>query len=185
MKAIVLLLLTLAMIPNSLAQFSKWVLLSPADTDARHRAYHPTISQNSKSADFVDVRIPWVDDGKSYWLALASSELEEEALEFRAVIRSAKMPPQILAFSPLARQGKWTGGRYEKRPGYIELTLHKSFLDKAYIYHDFSNPFTRDGGFYYTIKLSEYPVKEDGTAPATSAADSDPKSKTESNGRSR
>jgi hypothetical protein len=127
----------------------------------------------------LDVRIPWIDDGKSYWLVLASSKLSDDDLEFRdvfkgAVLNGAGMPSHILAFSPLAQQVKWKGGPSEKKPGFIEFTLHKSQVSKAYIYHDFWNPMILDGGFYYTVKLGEYPVEQGGADQPATAVESKP-----------
>jgi|GEM_PF-2711240 len=179
MKCFAMLILTLAVAPCSFARFSKFVILTSTEQEASHKSYHPRIIQNPESVDFVDVRIPWIDDGKSYWLVLASSKLSDDDLEFRdvfkgAVLKGAGMPSHILAFSPLAQQVKWKGGRSEKKPGFIEFTLHKSQVSKAYIYHDFWNPMVLDGGFYYTVKLGEYPVEQGGADQPATAVESKP-----------
>ena len=67
-------------------------------------------------------------------------------------------------FPRLPNRGDGYVDRYEARPGFIEFTLHKSLVEKAYIYHDFPNPRVLDGGFYYTIKLDAYTVEQEHAA---------------------
>ena len=110
MKIIAIFIFTLAAALSSFARTSEFVILTPAVKDARHKAYHPRIIQNPNSKEFVNVRIPWEDDGKGYWLVLARRKLPDEDLEFRGVIGGAGMPSNVLAFSPLTQQGRWIRG---------------------------------------------------------------------------
>ena len=160
MRAMKILFISLILIQYSCAMTSFFEVITPKKSDLKYKSYHPEITQNSQNEDLVDVKITWVDDGKSYWLVVASKELDEKSLNFRRLIGGAgyAKSSNLLVFSPLGRNGKFVEWAFEETPNFIEFTLHKSLLARSYIYHDFSNPFTSDGGIYYTVKLADYKV---------------------------
>ena len=159
MKAFLILMVLVAFPSSLMARSSDFVLLSYDTEDARHARFHPQLSQNSHDLNCVNVRIPWVDDGKDYWLVITSEDLPDGELNFRGLINDDADPSRVLLISPLAQTGGWVEGSFVEKPGFIDLTLRKSLLDRAYIFHDFANSGTLDGGFFYAIDLSSYPVE--------------------------
>ena len=138
------------------------MILKAGSYDGDRAKYRPTLKVNEENPDFIDVRIPHHDDGRSYWIVIATKELADEDLEFRGIAWGGKIPSTIESFARLGESADLWAGE-EKRKGYIDFTVHKKILTRCYVYHDYDFPLD-DGGYYYTYKLPDLKVEQAGAS---------------------
>lgn len=165
----VVLYLLLSLSPAS-AIFAQFLILDAQNCAGEQAKFRPSLKVNTKNPNFVDVRIPHHDDGRAYWLVIATDALQDEALEFRSIAWGSRMPDTIESFSRLGESvDLWSGDA--KPRGYIEFSIHRRVLKRCYVYHDYDVPLD-DGGFYYTYKLSGFGVVQDGENRPSNAPES-------------
>ena len=161
------LLLTLSLVGLSFspaaAIISEFRILDGSGYEDVHAKYKPTIKENEKNPLFVDVRVPFIEDSRAYWLVTASKPLDGKKLNFRSIAWGDSPPEYIQSFVRLG-ESLDLDERPPKRRGYIEFTVSKKLLPLCYIYHDYES-IVDDGFFYYTYDLSKHKV-EQGAAPA-------------------
>jgi hypothetical protein len=138
---------------TSFAAFSKFVVVSP-DTENTHQELKPEIKNEN---GLVSVRIPYQESDKKYWLIVSDKQLQKENLNFRSLIwEGASARSDILLIAPLAPNAQPLTPK-GKKPQLRDITLQLSsdLAQRAYIYHDFSDP-VLDGGFFYTVDIPSY-----------------------------
>jgi len=141
------------------ARFSEHVILTPVEKRPALQMFQPTLLASRANPQVVMVRIPYIEDGKDYWLVLAEKPLADKNLNFRSTIGNKLLPDGVQVVSPIARVGRWEGGSFIQKPKFLEVALRRKDLPRVYIYHDFANNLVLDGGYYLTIKVSAYPVQ--------------------------
>ena len=148
----------LALLTSAHAIFSQFVILNSESYQGHHEKYRPSLKVNLKNPDFIDVRIPFRNDGLGYWLIVASRKLPNSELDFRLIAWDGEIYEEIESFVRLEESHK-LGGSDFKDKGYLEFTLHKDILKRCYVYHDYDSP-VDDGGFYYTYDLSKHKIEQ-------------------------
>ncbi|WAC18645.1 hypothetical protein OVA24_15540 [Luteolibacter sp. SL250] len=143
------------------AIFSQFMVLHEDSYRGEHAKYRPTLRVNEKDPDFIDVRIPYVDDGLSYWLVVANESIETKKLEFRSIVWGEAPPKYVQSVARLG-ESTYLWESPPKRRGFIDFTIRKEILDRCYVYHDYDFPLD-DGGFYYTYHLSKHKIQPAGT----------------------
>ena len=158
MRSITFAILSLALsISPASAIFSQFVILDDKSYEGATAKYRPSLKVNEKDPDFIDVRIPHHDDGKSYWLVVATESLSDEKLEFRSIVLGDGISKKIQSIARLGESvDLWVSP--PKKRGFIDFTIHKDLLARCYVYHDYDVSLD-DGGFYYTYNLSKHKVE--------------------------
>jgi len=144
--------------------FSQFVSVSPAN-DNMHQAVRPTVKTEG---DLVTIRIPYRSGSQQkYWLIISDKPLAKERQDFRSLIWEQKwkrngMGSGIILMAPLGNPFDGPHGNpmnKEEKPE-IHLILPRELAQRAYIYHDFPS-LVLDGGYYYTVDIPSYMLKEE------------------------
>ena len=167
-------LLVLLQLP-ALGSFSRFVILTPQSKNERHRDIHPELIVNKDNEDIVNIRIR--NNGFTdmrYWLVIANEKLPDSKLNFRKFRKDLTAPNFIHTMTLTSARGWWADRWRQESDDYYSVILHKSLLKRAYLYHDHASPLILDGGYFYTIKLSEYPVQPNPAREDKNTQEEDP-----------
>jgi hypothetical protein len=143
------------------AAFSEFHILRASSDLEEHRKYIPILSEDPSSPNVVIVRIPFYEDFREYWLVTCTHKLPDEQLEFRNFlweVTEIPTPDYITSIIPLGQKFDYWE-RPAKALGYTTFKVHKNLLGKTYLYYDYSSSVS-DGGYYYCIDLSSFPIKK-------------------------
>jgi hypothetical protein len=143
------------------AQFSAFARITP-ETEERYGVYVqilPLEGQDDKCAIVVPQGHAW----QGYYLILCTEKVPPKEQDFRSYLWSQRPDrTDVLSVAPLLppAQYDFTQHRSVPAPKPPEVILNKSLLAKSYIYIDYPKG-TLDGGYYYCVDLSTYPLPED------------------------
>ena len=107
----------------------------------------------------IIVTVPVVPAFKEYKVITATKPLDRKFLKFREFlwdINDKPIPPYITSIVTLGQKfDRWK--QPHKPLGSATFKVHLKLLDKTYLYYDFPTS-VLDGGEYYTMILSEFPI---------------------------
>jgi hypothetical protein len=142
------------------AAFSQLHVIKPTEKDDEHRKFIPKIEVCTKNPNTLIVTVPFFEGFKEYWIVTSTQKLKDNQLEFRNFIWDVydkPTPPYISSMVPLGQSFDYWE-RPPKALGHAMFRIHKSLIDKTYIYYDFAAS-VLDGGYYYAIPLSGIKVE--------------------------
>lgn len=159
----------------SFGRFSEFVRISPeceqherADISSHARRLRPTISFASDSRDQLDIEILLIRGGRRYWLVVCNEGVSPEKQNFRRDaqvlshgserVRRSLSPARddvqlIVPMTACCERHEQRGEGEERR---IIFRLSRELALRSYIYIDYPNWGTLDGGYYFTIDIPAY-----------------------------
>ena len=146
---------------NSYAVFSKFARITP-ETQEKHHVYVQILPVQGEKGK-CKIIPPKVHQGMNTYLITCRERIPAKEQNFRGYIwRRDWDRPDILSVAPLLPYGmeKYSNPSHVVRPMPNHVILDRSLLKRSYIYIDYPTP-VLDGGYFYCIDLSTYPLPEE------------------------
>ena len=148
-------------VETSLGQFSVFKRITP-ETEEKH-GVNVQILPAAGRRDCYRVIVSGAEPRKRTFLIVCDKPLPPEQQDFRAYVWAQRpLREEIVTIAPLLTRDSGVRGRSEC----AEIVLATPVFDRSYIYIDYPH-LVFDGGFYYCIDLSSYPLPEERTLTVT------------------
>ncbi len=148
---------------TSYAAFSAFARITP-ETEAWHHLYTQILPVEGQD-DKCKIMPPSVPPWRSIYLIVCNAPVPPEEQSFRSHIWSqGESRTDVLMTVPLLPYGQYALPDLQRviPPIPNHIILDRSLLERSYLYIDYPKA-VLDGGFYYCVDLSTYPLPEERT----------------------
>ena len=143
------------------AAFSAFTRITP-ETEERYDIYVQILPLEGQD-DKCRIVVPQGIGLRGCYLILCKEKVPPKEQDFRSYLRSERPDrTDVLSVAPLLPPAQYDPARrrFVVASTPPEVILDKSLLARSYIYIDYPRTFS-DGGYYYCVDLSTYPLPED------------------------
>ena len=146
---------------NAYGVFSEFARITPETEGQLQMSVQmlPVEGQDDK----CQIVVPGVWPPKRTHVIVCREKVAPERQNFREYLWSGnRKRTDVVSVTVVVPPGRSRASRPDStaRPRATHVVLHRTLLGRAYIYIDFATPI-EDGGYYYCIDLSAYPLPEE------------------------